>query len=82
PRTPPKPPESEAYDLLPADEPVEDVWRDDALRARWDALRDELRNRTPEPDAPTDAEPEPSAAQAGPEPAPPAPEGKGTSGTP
>ncbi|MEU5662777.1 cell division protein PerM [Streptomyces longwoodensis] len=82
PRTPPKPPESEAYDLLPADEPVEDVWRDEALRARWDALRDELRNRTPEPDAPTDAEPEPTAAQAGPEPAPPAPEDGGTSGTP
>ncbi|MEU3506815.1 DUF6350 family protein [Streptomyces longwoodensis] len=79
PRTPPEHQESGAYDLLPADEPVEDVWRDEALRARWDALRDELRKRTPEPDAPADAGPEPSAAGADPEPPPPASQDKGTS---
>lgn len=80
PRSVPHPKESEAYDLLPADEPVEDVWRDEALRARWDALRDELRQRTPEPEAPANTEPEPPAAKAEAEPpAPPSPQDRGTS---
>ncbi|MFI0998838.1 DUF6350 family protein [Streptomyces galbus] len=84
PRTPRKPPESDAYDLLPADEPVEDVWRDEALRARWDALRDELRKRTPDPDAPAGAGQEPPAAEAGggPRPEPPAPPAAPDRGTP